>query len=101
MDYDVDETEGLNLMEFQVNGQGVQWAGVSDSGTVYLQGDIHPLGSQSALFKAYNEQIPYIAVSAVRVLFPADWLAGECLGDMDRQRIIQKACALARNGGSL
>jgi hypothetical protein len=55
---------------------------------VYVSGEIHPLGAATSLIKAAKEHVPYIAVSAVEVLYPADWLRGECLHDPDRLRII-------------
>jgi hypothetical protein len=76
-------------MYIKVGDNTVSWAGVAkDSGLVYLQGDLHPDGSSIALMKAAKEHVPYVPVSAVQVLFPADWLRGECLGDADRLRII-------------
>lgn len=87
--FGVDETEELDLMEVRMGEMRVGWAGLArGSGLVYLAGDTHPLGSATALIKAAKERIPYVAVSAVNVLFPADWLRGECLGDPDRLRII-------------
>lgn len=94
--FDTDEDEDVNLVEIQVKGQKVATAGVSASGIVYLQGDIHPNGSASALVTAAVHQIPYIEVSAVEVLYPADWLRAECLGNMDRIRIINNAEAFVR-----
>ncbi|MFN9473760.1 hypothetical protein [Acidovorax sp.] len=83
------EEENLHLIELQAPG-GVAplQAGVTASGMVYLRGDLHPLGSATALIKAACEHVPYAAVSAVSVLFPADWLRGECLHDADRLRVI-------------
>lgn len=92
---EVEETEDLQVMEIQ-GGPGPVYAGVTDGGEVFLQGDIHPLGSASALIAAAAQHVPYVAISAVRVLFPADWLRGECLHDTDRLRIIGNAEALVR-----
>jgi hypothetical protein len=94
--FDTEEDEDLDLMEIRAGDVPVQWMGVSSSGLVYLQGDLHPDGSAIALLKAAKTHVPYVAVSAVRVLFPADWLAGECAHDMDRLRVIQNAVAFAR-----
>lgn len=88
MDYDIDDDEDLDLMEIRAGDVAVSWAGISTSGVIYLQGDLHPLGSATALLKAAKEHVPYVAVSVVRVLFPSDWLRAECLGDPDRLRII-------------
>lgn len=86
---DVDETEDLDLMEIRVGEQRVSWAGITrPGGDVYLQGDIHPLGSATALIKAAKDHVPYVAVSAVQVLYPSEWLRAECLHDMDRLRVI-------------
>lgn len=96
MSYDVDDSEDLSLMEIKVGDQRVSHAGVSESGLIYLQGDLHPLGSATALIKAAKEHIPYVAVTAVEVLFPADWLRGECLHDLDRLRVITNLENVAR-----
>lgn len=94
---EVEDSEDLHLIGVHVAGIGeVQTAGISASGDVYLRGDIHPLGSQKALALAQVMHIPYVAVSAVEVLFPADWLMAECLADADRVRIIGEAVALVR-----
>jgi hypothetical protein len=96
-DYGVDESEDLDLIEIRTGETRVGWAGFAKgSGLVYLGGDLHPLGSYTALLKAAKEHVPYVAVSAVNVLFPADWLRGECLGDVDRQRIIGNLEAYVR-----
>ena len=94
--FDTDEDEDVSLIEIQVRGQKAATAGVSESGVVYLNGEIHPLGSASALLTAAIHKVPYIEVSAVEVLYPADWLRAECLGDVDRQRIIDNAEAFVR-----
>lgn len=86
-DYDTDETEDLNIIEIN-GGLAPVYAGVTTSGDVYLRGDIHPLGSASALIAAAAQHVPYVAITAVQVLFPSNWLRGECLHDMDRLRII-------------
>lgn len=95
MTMETEEAEDLNIVEIQ-GGPGPVYAGITDGGDVYLQGDIHPLGSASALISAAAQQVPYVAISAVRVLFPADWLRGECLHDLDRLRIISNAEAIVR-----
>ena len=92
---DTEEAEDLNIIEIN-GGPAPVYAGVTDSGDVYLQGDIHPLGSASALIAAAAQHVPYVAISAVRVLFPADWLRGECLHDTDRLRIIGNVEQMAR-----
>lgn len=100
MDYEVDDTEDLDLIGVKVGDQQVATVGVvKGTGMVYIPGDVHPLGSYSALFKAAREHVPYVAVSAVSVLFPATWLRGECLADADRLRIIDNFERIARNGG--
>lgn len=86
---DVDEAEDLDLMEVKVGERRVSWAGITrPGGDVYLQGDLHPLGSATALIKAAKDHVPYVAVSAVQVLYPSEWLRAECLHDMDRLRVI-------------
>lgn len=96
-DYETDEAEEVSWMELQVAGQPVCWVGVTHpDGYVYLNGDLHPLGSATALIKAAKEHVPYVALSAVRVMFPAEWLAAECLHDEDRLRVINNLIAEAR-----
>lgn len=99
-DFDTDETEDVSLHEVRVGGTLVHHIGISESGTVYIKGDLHPLGSHSALLKAAAQHVPYIAVSAVEVLYPSDWLRAECAGDMDRQRVITNIENYARSGFS-
>lgn len=96
-DFDVDEAEDLDLMEVKMGENHVGWAGITrPGGEVYLQGDLHALGSATALIKAAKEHIPYVAVSSVRVLFPAEWLRAECLHDADRLRIIDNLVRFVR-----
>lgn len=101
---EVEDSEDLDLISIQLsditrrNGVEVQTAGISASGLVYLRGDIHPMGSYPAMARAAAQQVPYVAVSAVEVLFPAEWLRAECLHDMDRLRVIGEAEALVRRG---
>lgn len=92
---ETEASEDLNIVEIQ-GGPSPLYAGVTDGGEVFLQGDIHPLGSASALIAAAAQHVPYVAISAVRVLYPSDWLRAECLHDMDRLRIIGNAEALVR-----
>lgn len=80
--------EDLHLLELQAPGAVPVPAGVSASGMVYLRGDLHPLGSATALIKAARDHVPYAALGAVNVLFPVDWLRSECLHDADRLRVI-------------
>jgi hypothetical protein len=97
-DFDTDEADDLDLMQICIPGQEVSWAGITrPDGHVYLQGDIHCLGSATALIKAAKEHVPYVAVSAVQVLFPAEWLAAECIHDTDRLRVIANLCAFVRS----
>lgn len=86
--FDTEESEDFQFIELQASGAPPVQAGITASGLVYLRGDLHPLGSATALLKAVREQVPCVAVNAVNVLFPADWLRGECLHDRDRQRVI-------------
>ena len=96
-DYGVDESEDLDLLEINVAGQPATWAGFArGSGMVYLQGDLHPLGSSLALLKAAKEHVPYVAVNAVRVLFPGEWLRAECMHDADRCRVIDNMSRFVR-----
>ncbi|EJE53145.1 hypothetical protein PMI14_02219 [Acidovorax sp. CF316] len=94
--------EDLHLIELQAPGGLAPplQAGVSASGLVYLRGDLHPLGSATALIKAAREHVPYAALGAVNVLFPADWLRGECLHDADRLRVIAAMERLVRGAAA-
>lgn len=91
---EVEDSEDLDLISIQLsditrrNGVEVQTAGISASGLVYLRGDIHPMGSYPAMARAAAQQVPYVAVSAVEALFPAEWLRAECMHDVDRLRVI-------------
>ena len=94
--FETDEDEDVSLIEIRADGRKVATAGVSASGVVFLRGDIHPLGSSTALMTAAVQQVPYIEVSAVEVIYPADWLRAECMGNMDRLRIINNMEAFVR-----
>lgn len=84
-------------MELQVAGRAFGWAGIArGSGLVYLSGDLHPYGSFKAMKLAQVANVPYVAVSAVRVLFPAEWLRAECMADPERVRVIDNAAAFVR-----
>lgn len=96
--HDVEDAEEVDLMEVRAGEQVVGWVGVSrPEGHVYLGGDLHPYGSASAMLVAKLQNVPYIAVSAVRVLFPAEWLRAECLADADRVRVIDNLVSWARS----
>lgn len=102
MDYNVDESEeNVDVIEIQHKGHKVGLVGVSESGVVYLSGDLHPLGAFPALMTAAKEHVPYISTSAINALFPADWLRAACLHDADRLRVIDNLEKFARSGGSL
>ncbi len=89
MDFDVDETEDIDLMEIQIGKNKVSMAGFArGSGTVYLDGDLHVQGSFPCLMIAAKEHVPYVYTSAVSAMFPADWLRGQCMHDPDRLRIL-------------
>lgn len=97
MDYDVDESEeSVDVFEIQHKGHKVGLAGVSESGVVFLSGELHPLGAASALLEAFKEKVPYISTSAVNALFPVDWLRGACLHDADRLRVLNNLERFAR-----
>jgi len=100
MDVEHHSEEDLHLIELQAPGSVPLHAGVSASGLVYLRGDLHPLGSATALIKAAREHVPYAALGAVNVLFPADWLRSECLHDADRLRVIAAMERLVRGAGA-
>lgn len=52
MDYEVDDTEDLDLVAIKVGDQQVATVGVvKNTGMVYIPGDVHPLGSYTALFR--------------------------------------------------
>jgi hypothetical protein len=87
MDFDTDEYEDISLFEIQGAGEPMH-AGITNGGEVFLRGDIHPLGAFAALITAAKNHVPYVAVNAVNVIFPANWLRAECLHDQDRLRVI-------------
>lgn len=96
---EIEESEDLHLIGIHLAGYGeIQTAGVSASGDVFLRGDIHPLGSFKALQLAQVMHIPYVAVNAVEVLYPADWLRAECLADAERVSRIDNAVNFLRSG---
>ena len=95
-----DSTEDVELTEVKVGDAPAMTIGVSASGVVFILGDLHPRGSASALLTAAAQHVPYIALSAVEVLYPSEWLRGECLGDLDRMRIITNIENFARSGFS-
>ncbi len=87
--FGVDETEDVDVIEIQMGGSKVGLAGFARaSGTVYLNGDIHPHGAFGALMAAAKQDVPYMYTSAVNALFPSEWLSAECLHDVDRLRVI-------------
>jgi hypothetical protein len=100
MDYDTDMDEDLDLVELQVGGMKAATVGiVKNTGMVYIGGDLHPLGSFAALMLAAKEHVPYVALSAISVLFPAEWIRAACLHDVDRQRVIDNLEKHARSAG--
>lgn len=94
--FETEETEDVQIVGIVMDDRPICDAGITASGVVYLRGDIHPLGSEKALALAAVLHVPHIAVNAVSVLFPADWLRGECMADPDRIRIIDNQEALVR-----
>jgi len=89
MDYDTDESEDVDVIEIQMAGRRVGLAGFArGSGTVYLTGDLHPMGAFPALMAAAKQQVPYMSTTSINALFPSDWLRAECLADTDRLRVI-------------
>lgn len=102
MNYDCDESEEeVDLLEIRAGDSPAMTIGIGrDTGNLFLRGDLHPLGSATALITAAAQHVPYIAVSAVEVLYPSDWLRGECAGNIDRQRIITNLENYARSGFS-
>lgn len=97
MDFEVDETEDIDLMEIKIGENKVTEAGIARaSGIVYLNGDIHPMGSFPCLMLAAKQHVPYVYTSAVSALFPADWLRAECLHDADRLRVISNLESFVR-----
>lgn len=97
---EIDETEErVDLREMRVGGMRVFDVGVSESGIVYLPGDLHPKGSFACLMIAAKEHVPYVYTSAVSALFPADWVRAACTHDPDRLRIIDNIERQVRSGG--
>ncbi|MCA0214528.1 MAG: hypothetical protein LCH79_15290 [Proteobacteria bacterium] len=100
-DFDTELEEDVTLTGIQVSGGPSMTVGVGDrSGDIYVRGDLHPLGSASALLTAAAQHIPYVALSAVEVLYPLDWLKGECAHDIDRLRVLANLESFVRSGFS-
>lgn len=94
-----DGMEEVDVVNVMIGENKVGTAGICrESGTVYLGGDLHPLGSFAAIMKAYKEDIPYISTGAVNAMFPSDWLRGECLADPERLRVIGNLEKFLRTG---
>ena len=99
-DFEVDESEeNVDVIEIVHKGHPVGLAGVSESGVVYLSGELHPVGAFAALMLAAKEHVPYISTSSVNALFPVDWLRAACLHDADRLRVLGNLERFARSGG--
>lgn len=100
--YDQTEAEeDVDLTEVRAGDAPAMTIGVgAQTGDIFVRGDLHPLGSATALLTAAAQHIPYIALSAVEVLFPLDWLKGECLHDVDRLRVLVNIESFVRNGFS-
>lgn len=95
--HDVEDSEDLILGELHAGDMPVGWYGVgATTGDVYVNGDLHPDGSYIALTQAAKEHVPYVAVSAVRVLFPLDWIRAQCLHDRDRLMVLGNLERFAR-----
>ena len=93
----VNVVEDVYLFEIQHEGAEVGLAGVSDSGVVYLSGDLHVNGRFAALLAAPKAQVSYIATPSGEVLFPAEWLRCQCLHDVDRLHVIDNLSSFALN----
>ena len=88
-DYGVEDAEDLDLRAYVVDGKEIGWYGVgAETGLIYVGGDAHPRGSANAMVEAVMADVPYVPVSAVQVLFPLEWIRGECLADPDRLRML-------------
>ena len=100
--YDQSESEEeVTLHEVRAGDAPAMTIGVGDqTGDIFIKGDIHPLGSASALLTAAAQHVPYIALSAVEVLYPLDWLKAECLHDADRLRVLFNLEQFVRSGFS-
>lgn len=99
--FETTEEEDVTLTEVSMGQAPAMTIGVGDkSGDIYVKGDLHPLGSASALLTAAARHIPYIALTAVEVLYPLDWLKGECAHDPDRQRVLRNIESYVRSGFS-
>lgn len=95
--HDVEDSEDLILGELMAGDQPVGWYGVgATTGDVYVNGDLHPRGSANAMVEARLTDVPYVPVSAVRVLFPLDWIRAACLHDRDRLMVLANLERFAR-----
>jgi hypothetical protein len=101
-DFETEESrEDVELHEVRAGDAPAMTIGVAQQTRhIFIRGDLHPLGSATALLTAAAQHVPYIQLNAVNVLFPLEWLRGECQHDMDRLRIIANIEAFVRSGFS-
>jgi hypothetical protein len=84
----------VDLMEIKAGDNVVSWVGIAQpDDDVFLQSDIHCLGSAVALIRAAKAGVPYVHVDTDRVLVPAAWLRAESRSDADRVRVIDNLTA--------
>lgn len=97
-DFEIDDgTEDIQWFDL---GMGREVAVAEQSGTVYVSGELHPVGAYSALLLAAKDDVPYASRGAVSAYFPVDWIRGACLHDPDRLRILDNLERIARSADS-
>lgn len=91
-DFDTEETEDVDIITMAPEGAppGAQFkvGYAPKSRTLYIDGELHPLGAYSAILQASKEHVPYVSLGAVSALFPEEWIKQACQHDLTRLRII-------------
>jgi hypothetical protein len=99
-DFDFDYEEDVDIItmapENAPPGTSFKVGFAPKSRTVYLNGDLHPLGAATALLVAASEHVPYISLGAMSALYPEEWLREACQGDWRRLQIIDGICRSLR-----
>lgn len=94
----IEEVADVDLFELDGPTGPIPY-GIDKRGTIFLSSDLHPGGANEAMARAAEQGIPWVMQSAVQVLFPAEWLAAEALGEPVRSSIIPSLVAVIRSRG--
>lgn len=99
-DFDFDYEEEVEISELRfANFPPFHIGFAPASRTMYLEGNIHPLGAFSAIMAAAKQNVPYISLGALSALFPELWLRAECMHDPTRLALIDNICRSVRGTG--